>query len=122
MALQFYTDTHIARAVADQLRTKGVDVVRCEEVGMAEASDEAHLTYATEQGRILVSQDDDFIRLDAQWRQAGRPHAGIMRVPPHVQGNAQVSYAVTEMLFYHDAEQAGAVDYANEIARQVIYL
>jgi hypothetical protein len=34
--IKFYTDTHIAKAVAVQLRQKGVDIVRCEEVGMAE--------------------------------------------------------------------------------------
>jgi len=35
MTLQLYTDTHIAKAIAEQLRAHGVDVVRCEEVGMA---------------------------------------------------------------------------------------
>ena len=34
MSIKFYTDTHIARQVAIQLRAKGIDVVRCEDVGM----------------------------------------------------------------------------------------
>jgi hypothetical protein len=46
--LKFYADTHIDKDVAIQLRKKGVDVVRCEDVGMAEADDEAHLDYAAQ--------------------------------------------------------------------------
>jgi predicted nuclease of predicted toxin-antitoxin system len=120
--LRFYTDTHIAKAVAEQLRAKGIDIIRCEEVGMASASDEAHLEYATREGRVLVSQDEDFIRIDAQWRQTSRQHAGIMRVPPDLQGTAQISYLVTELLFYYNAVEADAVDYATEIFGTIIYL
>lgn len=122
MALKFYTDKHIARAVADQLRAKGVDVIRCEEVGMAEAADEAHLEFATGEGRILISQDADFAALHIQWQQTGRKHAGIMRLAPKLQGEAQISFAVRELLFYHEAEIVGAVDVATEIENQIIYL
>ena len=122
MALKFYTDTHIAKAVIQQLRARGVDIVRCQEVGMADAGDEEHLRYAAAQGRILVSQDGDFTIIHAEWRQAGRAHAGIMRVPPHLKGEAQVSYAVRQLGFYIEAETAGAVDYESEIAGQVIFL
>jgi predicted nuclease of predicted toxin-antitoxin system len=110
VALKFYFDTHIARVVAEQRRARGVDVVRCEEVGMAQASDKEHLEYATEQGRIMVSQDEDYARLDAYWRQAGRTHAGIMKVSPDYQAEAQISHMVQQLLFYVAAEQAGAVD------------
>jgi hypothetical protein len=34
MSLEFYTDTHITKQVAVQLRKRGVDVVLCEEVGL----------------------------------------------------------------------------------------
>ena len=57
MSLRFYTDTHIDKQVAIQLRTHGVDVVRCEEVGMAEAEDDAHLIYATQHERALITKD-----------------------------------------------------------------
>jgi predicted nuclease of predicted toxin-antitoxin system len=60
--LKFYLDTHISKQVALQLRQKGVDVVRCEEVGIAAADDEAHLEYAATEGRILISADQDFTR------------------------------------------------------------
>lgn len=120
--MRFYFDTHIARAAAVQLRSKDVDVVRCEEVGLAEAADEDHLQYATENGRVMVSQDEDFTALDARWRQAGRSHAGIMKISPRYSGEAQISHIVEQLLFYVEAEEAGAVDYAAEIANHVIFL
>ena len=49
--IAFYTDTHIAKAVALQLRGHGIDVIRCEQVGLADASDVRHLEYATQHGR-----------------------------------------------------------------------
>lgn len=122
MPLKFYTDTHIARAVAEQLRAKGVDIVRCEEVDMAEASDAAHLAYAAREGRVMVTQDADFAALHMEWLRTGRSHAGIMRIPPDLQGEAQKSFAVTELLFYHEAERAGALDIASDIRNQLIYL
>jgi predicted nuclease of predicted toxin-antitoxin system len=122
VALRFYFDTHIARATADQLRVRGVEVIRCEEVAMAEASDEEHLAYATREGCIVVSQDEDFVALDARWHHSGRKHGGIMKVPEHLQGSAQISTVVRELLFYTEAEQNGAVIYETEIASCVIYL
>lgn len=120
--LRFYTDTHIAKAVAVQLRSRGVDIVRCKEVGLAEADDETHLQYATDHGRVMVTQDDDFTALSARWRQAGRVHGGIMKVSHQYRGEAQISHVVQQLWFYVEAAQAGAVDYDTEIAGQVIYL
>jgi len=58
--IRYYLDTHIPKAVAEQLRLRGIDVVRCEEVGLAEADDTEHLEYAAAQERTLVSHDADF--------------------------------------------------------------
>ncbi|MDX2161399.1 MAG: DUF5615 family PIN-like protein [bacterium] len=118
----FYADTHIAKAIAEQLRAHGVDVVRCEEVGMAEAADEAHLDYAARAGRVMITQDADFAMLHTRWLQDGRTHAGIMRIPPNLQGEAQVSFTVKELLFYHEAERVGALTVTTDIENQLIYL
>jgi predicted nuclease of predicted toxin-antitoxin system len=122
MALRFYFDTHIARACAVQLRARGIAVIRCEEVNMAEASDEEHLVYALREEHILVSQDEDFTILHAQWQKAGRVHAGIMKVPAEYSSEAQISYVVQQLSFYVEAEQVGGVDYPSEIANHVIFL
>ena len=78
MAIKFYTDSHIAKAVAVQLRKRGVDIVRCQEVGKDNAPDDAHLTYATSQGRTIITADKDYLVLDTLWRESGRHHAGIV--------------------------------------------
>ncbi len=39
MTLKFYTDTHVAKVVAVQLRPRGIEVIRCEDVGMARSGD-----------------------------------------------------------------------------------
>lgn len=91
MSLKFYTDTHIAKQVAVQLRKRGVDVVRCEEVGLATAADDVHLRYAAEQGRAVVTQDDDFSTLHALWQTMGIQHAGIFYLSSQVQGEGQIS-------------------------------
>lgn len=44
------------------LRQRGVDVVTTPESGMLGASDEEHLRRASAEGRVMVTQDDDFLR------------------------------------------------------------
>ena len=39
MNVKFYTDAHIPKQVASQLRLRGIAVIRCEEIGLAEADD-----------------------------------------------------------------------------------
>jgi predicted nuclease of predicted toxin-antitoxin system len=120
--IKFYLDTHIAKAVAVQLRARGVDVVRCEEVGMAEADDPVHLEYAAREGRVLVSQDDDFAAHHAQWQREGKKHSGIMLLPKRLQSEAQISFAVTELATYHALVAEGAGSVEDDIANQLIYL
>lgn len=59
------------------LRQRGVDVLTVVEAGMLGASDEEHLKRALNEGRVIFTQDDDFLRLHA----AGADHAGIVYAP-----------------------------------------
>lgn len=71
--IKFYLDENIPASVAAQLRQARIDAVCCQELGMRLADDVDHLALATEQGRILVTFDQDFLRLNA----SGRIHTGI---------------------------------------------
>ena len=71
--IKFYLDENIPASVAEQLRQRQIDVVRCQELGMRTAGDVDHLALATEQGRVLVTFDQDFLRLNTE----GRIHSGI---------------------------------------------
>ena len=76
-AVRFYTDEHVPGAVVDGLRRRGFDVLTVPEAGALGASDEAHLALALREGRVVVTQDADFLRLAA----GGAPHAGIVYAP-----------------------------------------
>jgi predicted nuclease of predicted toxin-antitoxin system len=61
--IRLYTDEHIPRAVVRGLRERGVDTLTVLEVGMLGAGDEEYLAFARREGRVLFTQDDDFLRL-----------------------------------------------------------
>jgi hypothetical protein len=122
VTIRFYADTHIAKAVAEQLRTKGVDIMRCEDVGLQDADDETHLIYASQEDRVLVTQDADFVMLHISWLETGRSHGGIMRVPPELKREAQISFVVKDLYFYYEAARDGALDPEIDIRNQLIYL
>lgn len=72
--IKFYTDEHVARAVVRGLRDRGADVLTVPEAGLHGASDRDHLERARQEGRVLFTQDADFLRLHSE----GIPHAGIV--------------------------------------------
>jgi microsomal dipeptidase-like Zn-dependent dipeptidase len=121
-SIKFYTDTHIARAVTEQLRARGVDIVRCEEVGRADASDEEHLEYATEQDRVLITHDADFLRLNQTWQEQGQAHAGIMFVQSHLQGAEYVGPIIRAVIEFHDLMVGGAGSFDEDIANRVFFI
>lgn len=116
--LKFYLDTHIDKQVAIQLRHNGVDVVRCEEVGLAEADDEDHLIYATQEGRVTVTFDQGFRDRAFNWLAAGRSHGGVLICSPVLQGQGAIGAIVQRCLFYCESIKQGAAtmdDFRNQV-------
>ena len=72
--IRSFTDEHVARAVVIGLRRRGVDVLTVPEAGTLGASDAEQLQRASDEERVIFTQDDDFLRLEA----AGTDHAGIV--------------------------------------------
>lgn len=105
--VRFYTDEHVARAVIRGLRQRGADVLTVPEAGMLGASDLAHLARALAEGRVLFTQDDDFLRLHA----AGVQHAGIA----YATQDAPIGEIIRGLMLIHlllDAdEMRGHVEY-----------
>jgi predicted nuclease of predicted toxin-antitoxin system len=71
--IRFHLDENCHRAVAEGLRRRGIDVTATPEAGLVKASDEEQIAYGVAQGRVIFTQDRDFLRLHA----AGIPHVGI---------------------------------------------
>lgn len=78
--IRFYLDEHIANSVVEGLRRRDIDVMTTSEASMRGATDEQQLLYAGEQQRVLVTKDDDFLRLHAEDIQ----HHGIVFIPTQI--------------------------------------
>jgi hypothetical protein len=78
VSLSLYIDHHVADAVARGLRRREVDVIVAREDGYDRAPDDLLLQHATELGRIVFTQDEDFLVLGPEWNAAGRQFAGIV--------------------------------------------
>ncbi len=93
-------DEHVAKAVVRGLRERGVDVLTVTDAGTLGASDTEHILRARNEGRIIFSQDNDFLRLHAE----GIEHVGIVYAPQHT-ATRQIIHGL--MLIYQvlDAEE-----------------
>ncbi len=78
MTVALLMDHHVHRGISRGLRRRGIDVLTAHEDGRAAIPDEDLLQRATELGRPVFTQDDDFLEIAAHWRQMGRPFAGII--------------------------------------------
>ena len=77
--VSFYFDENIQAALADALKTRGIDVLTTKQAGNVGVEDFRQLTYAAEKGRtILTYNKRDFALVHYQWMRIGRPHAGVV--------------------------------------------
>lgn len=74
---RFCLDEHVGDAIAEALRRRGIDVVTTREAGLASEPDDVLLTFALQEGRVIVTRDQDFLRLHAK----NFRHAGIAFIP-----------------------------------------
>jgi predicted nuclease of predicted toxin-antitoxin system len=84
--IRFYLDENVDKQVAVGLRTRGVDVQTPSAAGNLGREDQEHLVYARDEGRVIITQDADFLRLHAQ----GQHHAGIVYYKPQTRTIKQI--------------------------------
>ena len=106
--IRFHLDQHVANAVAVGLRLRGIDVATTHEAGLQDAEDLAHIAYALAEGRVIFTQDDDFLR----HHHAGVRHAGIVYSK---QGSRSIGEIVRYLKLMNDCLDAedmiGEVEY-----------
>jgi Domain of unknown function (DUF5615) len=78
MPANLYMDVHIPRAVTEQLRRRGVDVLTAYEDNASTLDDEVLLLRATQYDRILVTQDIGLSARASNWLTEGRHFAGVV--------------------------------------------
>lgn len=98
--LRYLLDEHVSHAVAEGLRRRGIDVLTAVEAGLRGASDIEYLRRSHIEGRIVVTQDRDFLRLHRQ----GLPHAGIAYCD---QGSRSVGQMITALVTLADTLDPG---------------
>jgi predicted nuclease of predicted toxin-antitoxin system len=72
--IRFHLDENVNPAIAGALRQKGIDVTTCRESGLLGKTDQEQLAFAMREMRVIVTHDDDFLRL----ADSGYSHAGIV--------------------------------------------
>ncbi|MBI2839656.1 MAG: DUF5615 family PIN-like protein [Acidobacteria bacterium] len=78
MGLRLYMDEHVPAAVTAALSMAGIDVLSVQQDGHVGESDAAVLARACELERVVVTQDEDFLRHAHAWQNAGRPFTGVI--------------------------------------------
>ncbi len=91
---RFCFDEHVDAAVVDALVRRGVDVLTVQAAERRGLPDNQQLAYALQQGRVMVTQDSDYIAL----ANSGQPHAGIAFAQPRV----SIGELINALLLLHD--------------------
>lgn len=89
--LRFHLDEHVPAAIAAGLRRRGIDVTTAADAGLLGAADAAHLAWAGTEGRVMYTNDEDFLVL----HDCGYDHAGIAYAHQQSRSIGQVIRALT---------------------------
>lgn len=78
MVTGLYMDVHVPSAVTEGLRRRGISVVTSQEDGTRRDEDDVLLTRATQLNRLVVTYDEDLLKLAPKWQSIGKSFAGIV--------------------------------------------
>ena len=75
--IRYFTDEHVATAIAKGLRKRGIDVLTVSEADLLGTDEEDLLKFVHEEERVIVTQDRDFLQLADQVAN----HPGLVYAP-----------------------------------------
>lgn len=78
--IKIYTNESVSAVVAEGLKRRGVDAQSCRDVGNYGLTDQQQLDYACENGFVIFTHDDDFLKLSAEYITQRKEHPGIIYV------------------------------------------
>jgi predicted nuclease of predicted toxin-antitoxin system len=71
-------DVHVPAAITAGLRHRQVDVLTSQDDGTVRFTDNELLMRATNLGRVLFTQDADFLQIVTRWQAEGKPFCGVV--------------------------------------------
>jgi hypothetical protein len=113
MSLPLYFDQNVDQAIVEGLRARGIDVLTAKEDGMAVAADELVFRRATSLGRVVVSNDNDFLRIAHRWQADGTYFAGLIHA-------TQFAVSIGDVI--EDVEIIAKVKAPHEMANKIEYV
>ena len=112
MSVSLYFDQHVLKAIRRGLRARQVDVITAQEDGTSDWNDERLLDRATELGRVLFTQDEDFLVIFAHRQASDIPFGGVIFAPQLGISNRQA---------IEDLELFAKTTEPSEAANQLLY-
>jgi predicted nuclease of predicted toxin-antitoxin system len=73
MEIRLHLDESVTSALAAPLRGRGISVTTSADAALIGATDEQQFAFSTAEDRVLITHDDDFLRL----QHTGVHHVGI---------------------------------------------
>jgi uncharacterized protein with PIN domain len=101
MELKFHLDESVGHAVAQGLMLRGVDATTSTDAKLLGVVDEQQLDHAVKSGRVLVTHDQDFLRIAAE----NPDHPGIAYCPPEHRSIGQIVLRLVHLWRTTSAEQ-----------------
>lgn len=106
--IRFHLDENCTKAIAKGLRRHGIDLTTTPEAGLLGVTDEEQAAYARSHGRVIFTQDRDFLRIHASWV----PHAGIAYCEMDARSIGEVIDALVLLWdIYEPEEMAGRLEF-----------
>lgn len=82
MPLRLYANECVDARIVAGVRRRSIEVVTAADEGLLGSSDEAQFERAEALGRVIVSSDQDFLRLAHARAEAGDEHPGLLFILP----------------------------------------
>lgn len=112
MTVRLLADVHVRGPIVEALRANGVDVSTAHEEGLRESSDADILDRATALGRLIVTEDADFLRETNDRLRAGHTFASVLYIRQKASGDAA---CIQGLLFFVSAAEPD--DLVNHVFR-----
>lgn len=104
--LKAYADEHVIFGLVQALRQRGMDVVRVQDRGREQADDAELLDEALHDGRVMLTNDVDFLTLAARRAAQQQRFAPIFFWPQQRRSIGQLVRSVIREASRHDYDSA----------------